>query len=341
MLYTIFLICTCWIVLLYRHNITTNKSQLFAGEINIVKLLNITPAVRPLELQNAAWKTLKTDENDSELVRKIKTSGFFASWGIPFSNAEDVKHIVTNHNTLVLGDSYLQNVFIELSELYFNRVSNTSTSNPTKKVNGTKVKEHPKRSDYLSMSIKELQLRNVPLHYVGSYDNICNIPRIGSYYINMLTQLIDNLSNECFMEWLSQFDTILCDVYVHDISRKKLNREEYVQKMDLFFHKLPPQIKQKFIWLTPKSLRTTKTPAKYVKRQAARLIINNITNVLRQHDVTYIDFFTSTLTCLWKNCTLADHHHSRMVARSVAMRLLDIIQHRTRQKKNKSNNLYV
>ena len=41
MLYTIFLICTCWIVLLYRHNITTNKSQLFAEEINIVKLLNM------------------------------------------------------------------------------------------------------------------------------------------------------------------------------------------------------------------------------------------------------------------------------------------------------------
>lgn len=41
MLDAILLLCICWIALLYRHNITTNKSHLFAEEINIVKLLNM------------------------------------------------------------------------------------------------------------------------------------------------------------------------------------------------------------------------------------------------------------------------------------------------------------
>ena len=123
---------------------------------------------------------------------------------------------------------------------------------------------------------------------------------------------------------------IVCNVYVHDFGYAvpAFSKEMYPQKLDDFLHLLPPEIKKKFIWIGQKSYQSTNTPEKYLVRQSVTdtMVVDTI-HVLKQNNVRFIDYYKPTLSCSWQNCTVEDHHHSRFVARSVAMKLIPMIHH--------------
>ena len=160
----------------------------------------------------------------------------------------------------------LENVFIELSDLYFNEVPTTSRSNPVFSL-GVKKKLHENRYSYQMAAIKRLRLANVPLNYMGQYqfkedvlasvttsskktNEICNMKPQGSYYIETLTQLTDIMSSDCFRNWLSQFSVIFCNLYIHDvgIAHKFFKMTEYPQKLQTLLNLMPQEIKEKLIW---------------------------------------------------------------------------------------------
>mgnify|MGYP000906261695 CR=1 FL=1 len=290
---------------------------------------NASSTTDPPDLHSyGKWITSQPHLSDSGMVRKIKESGYYSGWGIPITGIEDVQSVFRQRNVLFIGDSYLQNIMIELTDLYFGNVENTSTSNPVK-INGTKLKLHPSRSNYLLDALNSLDLHNVSLHYMGKYSDTCGIPRHGGYYISKLSQILNAVRHsDCFIKWLRQFDVIVCDVYVHEWVLPSLvfPREMYPTKLDECLQLLPPDIKKKLIWISPKSYKNTNTPLKYLKRQSPPTsLVTETLRVLKHNHVRHVDFYTPTLACTWKNCTVEDHHHSRFVARSVAMKLIEMM----------------
>jgi hypothetical protein len=306
------------------------------------------PAVRPSNEETfGSWTTSIPDIGDTDLIKEIKQTGFYTRWGIPFENVEAVQSVINSQKILFIGDSYIANVFIELSDLYFNEVPTTSRSNPVFSL-GVKKKLHENRYSYQMAAIKRLRLANVPLNYMGQYqfkedvlasvttsskktNEICNMKPQGSYYIETLTQLTDIMSSDCFRNWLSQFSVIFCNLYIHDvgIAHKFFKMTEYPQKLQTLLNLMPQKIKEKLIWLTPKSYRSTDTPEIYrLAQEPSVKMLNAVSTVLQENQIQFIDFFNSTNECQWTNCTVEDHHHSRMVSRAVAMRFIDLIKNK-------------
>ena len=164
--------------------------------------------------------------------------------------------------------------------------------------------------------------------YHINHTRVCNMKPQHSYYIETLTQFTEMMSSDCFRNWLSQFSVILCNLYAHDLklSAPMFPKEEYSQKLQILLNLMPQKIKEKLIWLTPKSYELTGTPEKYTILCDPTSIIGEVKKTLQKNYVKFINFFNPTLVCSWTNCTVEDHHHSRIVARAVAMRFIDLIK---------------
>ena len=73
-----------------------------------------------------------------------------------------------------------------------------------------------------------------------------------------------------------------------------------------------------------KSYNNTGTPQEMIDAQYDESLEEYFRQTVEQHNKSWIDHLALTGSCVWKNCSVADHHHSRFVNRVKALHVLDV-----------------
>ena len=301
---------------------------------------------------DAHWVTEWTDNNIDSLISKVKRAGFFKPWGIPFASFDDVRRVFQNHKTLLIGDSVSMNYYIELIELLDGVVSNTSTGNrlmpdpaydPS---SAAKNEEIPLvyrhvRHELLFQAADRARELQFPIHHLGveSARN-ASLQKCGAAYwwapygISNARALNKIIQEDCFINHLRNYDTIIANPIIHDMvaidginnAKKAANEklldhnEEYSRLLTSIFTLLPNDIKQKLLWIGPKYEEA----------------VSRFRPILDDANIPYIDWAPLISSCVWKNCTLEDHHHSRIIHRVLALNVTHVLHRQQMHKKRTS-----
>jgi hypothetical protein len=64
-----------------------------------------------------SWCTKSIEPDTGDLEAILYTTGFYVPWGVPFKTFDDVRSLLRQKKVLIVGDSYQENMFIEMVDL--------------------------------------------------------------------------------------------------------------------------------------------------------------------------------------------------------------------------------
>jgi len=283
-----------------------------------------------------------------DLEAYLRKDGFYKPWGIPFRSFEEVKNNTKKKKTLIIGDSYQKNMYIEWNDLVRGRVKYSEIHNEL--LLRDMLTEHAGREPnpsvfYLGNEVKSHKdLEKCMLRTVGNFLNrqekivsssVLKKKReafeidFRRYGAATAFTLSEYLRYECFVRHLSQFQRIVVGVYVHDVKLGQVwydpdeeRRKLYLRKMEFVLRALTSIPDVKIVWMSAISHEVA--PEKYKSAQATtRPLQVKVRQICENHGAAYVDQFSLTVRCNWKNCTSSDHHYSRIVNRVKALRALE------------------
>ena len=284
--------------------------------------------VETTEEPESFWMTGPHGSSSSDTITlesRLKSGGYFQPWGIPFSSFAAVPQAINRRKILLVGDSYLMNFFIEIIDLWSGIASNTSTANI--KIGNNKPERI--RYGFVKQAAQTAEEQHIPIKYFGlardAHMHRC-VPWVREYGIATLVNLNTSMGKRCFQSYLRQYDTIISDVYIHDVASPNMTRDMYPRMLRMFVQSIPDDIKQKMLWIGPKGDTITSKIPRNRKCGATETINSAVRAIMGSAGITFVDMYALTKTCKWQNCTVSDGHHSRMVLRVLVLHVLDVLR---------------
>ena len=100
--------------------------------------------------------------------------------------------------------------------------------------------------------------------------------------------------------------------------------EQYRKSLDYVLDSLDMCYVSNTLWVGMKSYNNTGTPQGFVDAQYDESLEGYFRQAVEHHNKSWIDHLALTGSCVWKNCSVEDHHHSRFVNRVKALHVLDV-----------------
>ena len=222
----------------------------------------------------------------------------------------------------VLGDSYMRNQFIGLTD-----VLEGNTKNPneaiTKGVPGKRVPIAFLPKHFGDLGRVAISRWNITGTFVGGR-------RFGlGLYLNDIKELLRHIKDE---------DLVVINALIHDNKRNRVQSAEFkgnmkaaenhylklVEELVNFVVELQP--KGRFVWSTSTSYKEKKVPLQFRKYQMNKRIMDindKAAQMWWRAGFPVLDVFHLTLACTADSCTKDGSHHNRMVNRAKAHVLLN------------------
>lgn len=299
------------------------------------------------------WCTQSIEPDTGDLEAILYTTGFYVPWGVPFKTFDEVRSLLRQKKVLIIGDSYQENMFIEMVDLWYGITRTKSTTS-----NKNKSQRITTRAAWVDLAQRlcyadddcrlEYSAKSAPLMSFLSeildsdskkHDNktdahlLANRKDDTSKYgiASMFNfQLYLKTHGEDLTRILKTYDLVVIGCMVHDVDRQekwvpfKHRFQQYRKSLGYVLDSLDMFNVSNTLWVGSKSYNNTGTPQGFVDAQYDESLEEYFRQAAEHHNKSWIDHLELTGSCIWKNCSVEDHHHSRFVNRAKALHVLEV-----------------
>eukprot|EP01135_Chromosphaera_perkinsii_P001531 Nk52_evm1s207 gene=Nk52_evmTU1s207 len=235
-----------------------------------------------------------------DLLKEKSNTELAAQFRYKMYSPEEARECVKGKRMVVIGDSYMRNMFIGLSDLISGNLSDTYDR------------------VWRNHQIDPLQYNGTNLHMIS--------PMYMSFWEHANEHIYFNLT------LLRQADLIVAGILVHDIKKEVNERpelatwkiEDWIHLYESYLHRLvevTKRYKLPLVWVTGPAYKKSQIPAQYQKYQNdERSMKFHVVayQLMRKHNIPFVDLVHMTKSCTDPGCVGEGHHLSRYASRMKA-----------------------